>query len=85
MSGVGEDHSTYQPLREALRAHAKETYGDEYEVQDFVIEAFVVNLEDSDKPPEYLLVTSTQADHVILGLAEFIRHHTLNSTDEDDE
>lgn len=70
MSGIGENYPTYEPLRKALEAHAKELYGDEYVLQDFVAIAYVVSMGDDapEELAEYVLVTSTRVNHIIEGL-----------------
>lgn len=69
MSGVGQDKPTFEALRKAFEAHAQEVYGEDYVLQDFVAIGYVVCLADNDdERAEYILATSTQADHIITGL-----------------
>jgi len=70
MSGVGEDKPTYETLRKAFEAHAQEIYGEEYVLQDFVAIGYVVCMTDTtnDDRAEYVLATSSKADHIINGL-----------------
>lgn len=70
MSGVGQNRETYQALTDAFSAYAKETYGDEYVLQDFVMIGYVVSMADDapDDRAEYILATSTQTEHIITGL-----------------
>lgn len=73
MSGVGSQHPSWETLRQAFEKHAKEAYGEEYVLQDFVAIGYVVSMEDDDERAEYLLATSTQVEHVILGLTGQIK------------
>lgn len=68
MSGVGSDKPTFQALMNAFEAHAKEIYGEDYMLQDFVMIGYVVTMEPDDDRAEYLLATSSKADHIIAGL-----------------
>lgn len=72
MSGVGQDKPTYEALRKAFEAHAQEIYGNSYVLQDFVAIGYVVSLEDitDDDRAEYVLATSSKADHIITGLTQ---------------
>ena len=58
MSGLGSHLQTYAALREAIEAHAREAYGEEYVLQDFVMIGFVVSMspDDIDKF-EYLMAS----------------------------
>lgn len=71
MSGVGHQRETYEALRTAFEAYAKESYGEDYFLQDFVMVGYVVTMtpDPQDERAEYVLATSTQADHIIQGLA----------------
>lgn len=71
MSGLGSHLQTYAALREAIEAHAREAYGEEYVLQDFVMIGFVVSMspDDIDKF-EYLMATSSNAPHIIEGLID---------------
>lgn len=82
MSGVGDQRETYQKLQEAFAAYAKESYGEEYVLQDFVMVGYVVCLSDdsNDDRAEYVLATSSKADHIIQGLA-----NQVNLFQSDDE
>lgn len=80
MSGIGSDESTWEAVRQALEAHAKEVYGEDYVLQDFVCLGYVVSMgEDSQEESEYVLVTSTKADHIIDGLVAQV--HIFNSNE----
>lgn len=80
MSGIGANRPTYDLMREAIEAYARETYGEEYVLQDFVMLGFVVSMEinDTDKY-EYVMASSTEAPHIIEGLIDqshLFRHDT---------
>lgn len=85
MSGVGENRESYQALQEAFAAYAKESYGEEYVLQDFVMVGYVVSLGDDndDDRAEYVLATSSKADHIIQGLANQV--NLFQSDDEPDD
>jgi hypothetical protein len=70
LSGVGQEKPTYEALRKAFEAHAQEVYGEGYVLQDFIAIGYVVSLEDitDDDRAEYVLATSSKADHIITGL-----------------
>lgn len=68
MSGIGETHPTWQALRQAFEAHAKEAYGDEYVLQDFVMIGYVISMEDDSDEAEYVMATSSQIPHIVEGL-----------------
>lgn len=68
MSGIGENYPTFEPLRKAFEAHAQELYGPEYMVQDFIMVGYVVTMDPDDERAEYVLTTSTHAEHIIEGL-----------------
>ena len=68
MSGIGENHPTWTALRQAFEAHAKEAYGDEYVLQDFVMIGYVISMEEDSDGAEYIMATSTQIPHIVEGL-----------------
>jgi hypothetical protein len=83
MSGVGQDKPTFESLRKAFEAHAQEVYGEEYVLQDFVMIGYVVCLEQAeDDRAEYVLATSSKADHIITGLTHQV---ALFGSDEEPE
>lgn len=83
MSGIGAKYPTYEPLRQALEAHAKEAYGDEYVLQDFVIVGYVVSMEDTvDDRCEYIMATSTGVSHIVDGL--LAQSHLFRESDDED-
>lgn len=83
MSGIGKQHPTYEPLRQALENHAKEAYGDEYVLQDFVMIGYVVSMEDTDEDrAEYIMATSTGTNHIVDGLVAQV--HLFNGEDSDE-
>lgn len=68
-SAIGKEHPTYEGLRQSFEAHAKEAYGDEYVLQDFVMIGYVVSMDDDGEGrDEYLMATSTGVNHIIDGL-----------------
>lgn len=69
MTGMGEDRAAYAALQEAFNAYAKETYGDEYVVQDFIMIGYVVSMEGDNQMAEYVMASSSCAPHIIEGLA----------------
>lgn len=86
MSGVGSEKPTYEPLRKALEAHAQEVYGEDYVLQDFVMVGYVVSLNpqaDDDGRAEYVLATSSRADHIITGLTHQVNLFQSDESDED--
>lgn len=85
MSGVGVEKPTYEALRKAFEAHAQEVYGDAYVLQDFVMVGYVVALDptDDDGRAEYILATSSRADHIITGLTHQVALFQQDEPDED--
>jgi hypothetical protein len=83
MSGIGDNRDTYQALQDAFQAYAKETYGDEYVVQDFVMIGYVVSMEGDTEQAEYVMATSSCAPHIIEGLVhQTVLFDPSNSSDD---
>lgn len=73
MSGMGSNFPSYQPMRDAIEAHAREVYGEQYVLQDFVLVGFVVSMETDDVDKfEYIMASSSNAPHIIEGLTDQI-------------
>lgn len=69
MSGVGSRYPTYEPLRQAIEAHGREVYGENYVLADFVMIAYVVDMgEEESEESEYIMATSTGVSHIVDGL-----------------
>lgn len=82
MAGLGSGFPTYGPLRDALEAHAREVYGDEYILQDFVLLGFVVSMNPSDTDKfEYIMATSSDAPHITDGLLDQVSLFRENDDD----
>lgn len=85
MSGMGSDFPTYEPLRQALEQHAKDVYGDQYVVADFVMLAYVVPMDHENESSEYIMVTSTQTSHIIEGLVGQVKLFRTDPHNDDDD
>lgn len=74
-AGIGSQYPTWEPLRQALEAHTKEAYGEQYVVQDFVAIAYVISLADDEQSEgsEYILATSTSTNHIVDGLLDQVK------------
>lgn len=85
MSGVGSEHPTFEPLRQALEAHVQAVSSDSHVMGDFIILAHIIDLCEGADPDagEYILASSTQAPHVIDGLLSQI-HRFSNGMPDDD-
>lgn len=84
MSGIGSDRPAHEPMMRAIEAYAKETYGDDYVLQDFVMLGFVVSMNDASEKYEYIMASSTQAPHIIEGLLSQSHLFEKSYNEEDD-
>jgi hypothetical protein len=83
MAGIGSERSTYEAMQKAIEAYARETYGEEYVLQDFIMLGFVVSMEPEDVDKyEYIMASSSQAPHIIEGLID--QSHLFREHDEED-
>lgn len=82
MSGIGSSRESYAAMVQAIEAYAKETYGDEYVLQDFAMVGFVVSMSDDTEKYEYLMASSTHAPHIIEGLID--QTHLFRENDEEE-
>lgn len=86
--GIGEEKPTWEAVRKALDAHAKELYGDDYVLQDFVTIGYVVSMgvDTNEEVAEYMLVTTTRTNHIIDGLVQQIElFNPTHHHDHDDD
>lgn len=67
-AGVGANQPTWQAVQDALEAHGKAVWGDEYVMQDFVAIGYVVSMENDSDRAEYFMVSSTGVPHIVNGL-----------------
>jgi len=86
MRGAGSEHPTWEPLRQALEAHIKESAGGEgYVLGDWVILSHVVDLDaEDDGGGEYVMASSSQVPHIVEGiLAQISLFRSQESPDDD--
>ncbi len=87
MSGIGSHKAeSYQKLQDALQDHAREVYGEQYLLQDFVMLGFVVSMTPGDEDKyEYIMATSSYAPHVIDGMVDQVKLFRENDSDANDD
>jgi len=87
MSGSGSNHPTWEPLRKAFEAHAKESAGgDGYALVDWVMIGYVVDLEkseDESEGGEYVMASSSNAPHIVEGILGQINLFRAGHDDDD--
>ena len=87
MSGAGQQHPTWEALRKALDAHAKEASGgDSYALVDWVVIGYVVDLDKNEQESEggeYIMASSSMAPHIVEGILN--QAHLFQHSGEDDD
>jgi hypothetical protein len=86
MSGIGKQYPTYEPLRRAFEAHAKEAYGEDYVLADFVMIGYVIDMSESESDrAEYIMATSTGLNHIVDGLVAQVSLFAPNDAEAGDD